>query len=130
MKIVIDTNVFVSSFFGGNPKKIIDLWKQGHLTLCVSDKTLDEYLAVLQRLGLEDEKELGELIEFFSRGFNLLFTKKTPRLEVVKNDPEDDKFIECAVELKAEYIITGDKALESIGEFMGIKKDWCRSSSN
>jgi len=121
MKIVIDTNVFVSSFFGGNPKKIIDFWKQDHFILCVSDKILDEYIAVLQRLGLEDEKELGELLELFSRGNNMLFTKKTSHLEIVKDDPEDDKFIECAVELEAGFIITGDRALLSVGEYMGIK---------
>jgi uncharacterized protein len=39
----------------------------------------------------------------------------------VKEDPEDDKFIECAVALKAEVIITGDKALKTMGEYMRIK---------
>jgi predicted nucleic acid-binding protein len=36
MKVVIETNIFVSSFFGGKPKKVIDLWKKGNLTLCLS----------------------------------------------------------------------------------------------
>jgi len=39
----------------------------------------------------------------------------------VKNDPDDDKFIECAVALKVEVIITGDKALKAMNEYMGIK---------
>lgn len=50
---VVDTNVFVSSFFGGNPRKVIDLWKTGELTLCLSTPIVDEYVAVLRRLGLE-----------------------------------------------------------------------------
>jgi len=36
MRVVIDTNVFVSSFFGGTPRKIIDLWKNRDITLCLS----------------------------------------------------------------------------------------------
>ena len=121
MKVVIDTNIFVSSFFGGNPRRIIDLWKTEKITLCLSKDILDEYIEVLQRIGLQDEDELGELLALFKRGFNMLFTTKTPKVKVVKDDPDDDKFIECALALKAEVIVTGDKAIEAVGEYMGIK---------
>ena len=121
MKVVIDTNIFVSSFFGGNPRRIIDLWKTEKITLCLSKEILDEYIEVLQRIGLQGEDELGELLSLFKKGFNMLFTTKTPKVKVVKNDPDDDKFIECAVALKAEVIVTGDKAIEAVGEYMGIK---------
>ena len=121
IRAVIDTNVFVSSFFGGNPKKIIDLWKNEEILLCLSKDILDEYLDVLQRVGLKDENEIEELLSFFAKGFNILFTTNTPKINAVKDDPEDDKFIECAVALKADVIITGDKALKTIGEYMGIK---------
>jgi uncharacterized protein len=121
MKVVIDTNVFVSSFFGGNPRKIIDLWKKGEISLCVSKNILDEYIEVLQRIGLGDGREIEELLSLFAKGFNILFTTKTPKIKAVRNDPDDDKFIECAVGLKAEVIITGDKALKAMNEYMGIK---------
>jgi len=121
MKVVIDTNVFVSSFFGGNPRKIIDLWKKGEISLCLSKDILDEYVDVLQRIGLGDEREIEELLSLFARGINIIFTTKTPKVKVVKDHPEDDKFIECAIALKAEVIITGDKALKRIGKYMGIK---------
>jgi len=120
MRAVVDTNVFVSSFFGGKPRKIIDLWRDGKLLLCLSKEIIDEYFEVLKRLGLEDEEELAELLALFSRGFNIAFTAKTPKIEVV-NDPDDNKFVECAVALKADVIITGDKALEAVGEYMGIE---------
>jgi predicted nucleic acid-binding protein len=42
-------------------------------------------------------------------------------MKVVKEDPGDDKYIECAVALKAEFLITGDKALKALREYMGIK---------
>lgn len=121
MRVVIDTNIFVSSFFGGKPRKVIDLWRKGRITLCLSKAILDEYVEVLQRMGLEDEKELAELLSLFASGFNMVFTTKTPKIKVVEDDPGDDKFIECAVALKARAVITGDKALESLGEYMGIK---------
>jgi len=120
MRAVVDTNVFVSSFFGGKPRKIIDLWRDGKLLLCLSKEIIDEYFEVLKRLGLEDEEELAELLALFSRGFNIAFTAKTPKIEVV-NDPDDNKFVECSVALKADVIITGDKALEAVGEYMGIE---------
>lgn len=121
MKAVIDTNVFVSSFFGGNPGKIIDLWEAGELTLCLSAPLVEEYAAVSRSLGLEGEDELGELLDLFARGTFILFAAKTPKLSIVQADPGDNKFIECAVALKADVIITGDRALGQIGSYMGIR---------
>jgi hypothetical protein len=119
--VVVDTNVFVSSFFGGNPRKIVDLWKRGEVTLCLSRAIVDEYVEVLRRLGLQNEREMDELLGIFARGFHVVFTANTPELHVVKEDPDDDKFIECAVALKAEYIISGDRRLTAVQEYMGIK---------
>ena len=122
MKVVIDTNIFVSSFFGGNPKKIIDLWKnEKNNPLPVPCSILDEYIDVLGRIGMKDEAELEELLSLFAKGFNILFTTKTPKIKIVKNDPDDDKFIECAVALKADAVITGDGEVLAIQEYMGIR---------
>ena len=121
IKVVLDTNVFVSSFFGGNRRKVITLWKTGEVTLCLSRPIIDEYIEVLQRLGLQDEKELGELLGLFARGFHSVFTATTPKLYVVEDDPDDNKFIECAVALKADFIISGDKSFTAIQDYMGIK---------
>ena len=120
-KVVVDTNVFVSSFFGGNPRKIMDLWKSGQLTLSFSRPIIDEYVGVLQRLGLKDKRELSELLSLFAHGFHVLFSAKTPELHLVEKDPDDDKFIECAVALKADFVISGDKALIAIQDYMGIR---------
>lgn len=121
MKVVIDTNIFVSSFFGGNPKKIIDLWKNEKVTLCLSHAVLDEYIDVLGRIGMKDEAELEELLSLFAKGFNILFTTKTPKIKIVKNDPDNDKFIECAAVLKADAVITGDREMLKVREYMGIR---------
>ncbi len=121
IKVVLDTNVFVSSFFGGNPRDILNLWKTGEITLCLSRAIVDEYIEVLGRLGLQNERELGELLGLFARGFHVQFTAKTPELHIVEEDPDDDKFIECAVALKARVVISGDKALRAIQNYMGIQ---------
>ena len=120
-RVVVDTNVFVSSFFGGNPRKIIDLWKSDQIVLCLSRPIVDEYVEVLRRMGLQNERELEELLSLFAHGFHVLFTAKTPNLNIIEKDPDDNKFIECAVALNSKSIISGDKALQEIKDYMGIK---------
>jgi hypothetical protein len=120
MRVVVDTNVFVSSFFGGIPRKIVDLWKNGQVILCLSKPIVDEFVEVLRRLGLQNEIELHELMSLFAQGAGILFSAITPRLKIVDKDPDDNKFIECAVALNATYVVSGDKSLLSVGGYMGI----------
>jgi hypothetical protein len=120
-RVVIDTDVFVSSFFGGNPRRIIDLWKTGKVILCLSRPINEEYVDVLRRLGLGNEKELGELLSLFEQGFHVLFSAQTPKLNIVLDDPDDNKFIECAVALNAGFLVSGDKQLTAIKDYMRIK---------
>jgi len=121
MIVVLDTNVFVSSFFGGNPRRIIDLWKTGRLTIGLSPAIIDEYNEVLGRLGLAGEPELKEILDLLASGAGIMFTADPPDLRVVKDDPDDDKFLACAVALRAEAVITGDKALRAVGSFGRIR---------
>jgi len=119
-RVVVDTNVFVSSFFGGYPKKVVDLWKTGRIHLCLSRSIIEEYMTVLQRLGLQNTDELNQLLRVFASGHNNVFAAKVPTLNIVSDDPDDNRFIECAVALKAEAIVSGDRHLKSIGNYMGI----------
>ena len=120
MRVVIDTNVFVSSFFGGKPKDVIDLWTGGAVTLCLSADILDEYVGVLRRLGVAQEDELADLLGLFATGRNCLFAARPPEIHVVERDRDDDKFFGCAVKLKARYIVSGDKAMLEVGNYCGI----------
>ena len=121
MIVVLDTNVFVSSFFGGNPRRIIDLWKTGRYKIGLSPAIIEEYIEVLGRLGLTGEPELKEILDFLAQGTGIVFSANSPDLRVVKDDPDDDKFVACAVALKAEIVVTGDKALRKVGSFGGIR---------
>jgi len=120
MKAVIDTNIFISSFFGGKPRRVIDLWKTGNLILCFSADILDEYMRVLHRMGLEPEEELAELVDLLATSPNVSFVRDPDPVRVVVEDPDYDKFIACALALKAGVIISGDKALLEIIQYRGI----------
>ncbi len=120
MRVVLDTNVLVSSFFGGKPKQIIDLWRTGRLTLCLSQPIVDEYLEVLRRLGLEDAVLIKEFIGVLGSTPHCIYTAKTPRIQVVEEDPDDDKFIECAMALQATAVVSGDRALLRLERYMDI----------
>jgi putative PIN family toxin of toxin-antitoxin system len=119
-RVVIDTNVFISSFFGGVPRKIIDLWRDGEITICLTQPIIEEYIKVLRRLGLTDESEILKLTKLFAEGHNSLFTANTPKVLVVNDDPDDNKFIECAVALDSKVIISGDIHLKSIKKYVDI----------
>ena len=75
MNVVIDTNVFVSSFLSlqGPPKRVIDLWKTGRIILCLSRDIIAEYVEVLARFGLAGQPELRELLDLFARRVNIIF---------------------------------------------------------
>ncbi len=120
LKVVFDTNVFIPSFFGGIPRQIINCWKNGKITLCFSQEIIEEYIEVLTRLGLQDKNEIQNLTKLFAEGYNSIFTAKTPHLEIVEEDPDDNKFIECAVALDSKIIISGDKHLLVIKKYIDI----------
>ncbi|MEE9308274.1 MAG: putative toxin-antitoxin system toxin component, PIN family [Spirochaetia bacterium] len=123
MRVVVDTNVLVSSFLTpkGHPRAVIDLWKTGQISLCVSEEILEEYLEVLARLGLRGEPELKNLLRMFKRKENLVFRKVAAHFHRVKEDPADDKFIDCAIGARARYIISGDSHLLKVKQFKTVK---------
>ena len=123
MRIVIDTNIFVSSFFSpeGNPRVIIDLWKSGKAILCVTEDILEEYVEVLARLGLAEEPELQELLQLFQRRSNIVYVTSAPNFSVIAKDPDDDKFVGCAVVSGAKIVISGDKHLQDLKSFKDIQ---------
>jgi len=122
VKIVIDTNVFVSSFLNpkGTPRRIIDLWKRGIVTLCLCAEILAEYLEVLSRFGLAGEPELRELLDLFKARQGIDFVVIDNDLHAIEADPADDKFLECALKASAACIVSGDKHLKGLQVYKGV----------
>ena len=123
MRVVVDTNVFISSLLntGGNPRKVIDLWRFEKITLCLTKEILAEYFAVLGRFGMSEEPEGGELVQLFQKHYNQVFLTSVPTISAISEDPADNKFIECAVAADAKYIISGDRHLLNLKVFKGIR---------
>lgn len=119
-KIVVDTNILVSaSFWKGNPYKIIELAAQGKIKIFSSVEILEEFAKVLKRDFKTGEEELKKRIETFLKIIKLVSPQI--KIQVVKEDPDDDKVLEAALEANAHFIVSGDKHLLKIKEFKGIK---------
>jgi putative PIN family toxin of toxin-antitoxin system len=120
MRVVVDTNVMVSSFFGGAPRAVIDLWRRGEITLCLSRDLVDEYVDVLARLSLNPDL-LRELLGLWASGYHAIFAESPRPLQILKDDPDDNMLFECAVALEAKAIVTGDKAVRRVGRYMDVR---------
>ena len=120
MRVVIDTSIFIASFWEGRSRTAVELWKKGKITLCVSEAILKEYLKIIPRFNRLN-KEAGELLSLFKARKNIKMITPSKRLKVIKEDPVDNKFIECAAEAKAEYIISADKHLRNLRKYQGVR---------
>jgi uncharacterized protein len=103
MRVVIDTNVVVSRYLSshGAPAQVFDAWQEKRFDLLVSDPILEEYERALKYPHVRakhqlNDTEIAEIIEQFSDLAKMV--TPTTSIAVVAADPEDDKFIECAVE--------------------------------
>jgi putative PIN family toxin of toxin-antitoxin system len=111
--------VVVSSFFGGKPREIINLWRDLKFALCLTDEILAEYLEVIARFG-QVKEEVREFLSLLDESENVVFVNPAERIHVVTADPEDNKFLECAVVARAAVIVSGDQHLLDLKEFRGI----------
>lgn len=122
IKVVIDTNVFVSAIlFDGELDKLINLWKRKKFTFLLSKEILEEYIKVLSYKKFElSDKIIKRIIyeELLPYTKNIKVKK---RINIIKKDPSDNIFLECALEGKANYIISGDKHLLQLKQYKSIK---------
>jgi len=120
MRVVLDTNVFISGlFFSGPPFQILEGWKNGKFEIVVSAEILDEY----RRVGVElsEKYPIVDLTPFFELLISHASVVHAPPLdERVCSDPGDDKFVACALAGRSKYICSGDKALLKISGYKGI----------
>ena len=122
MKIVIDTNVVISgTFFGGHPQSILRAVVEGKVLASATAEIVDERM--LQRGQGRIRKEI--LFPFMEK-LHLI----EPHSDIhVSRDPDDDKFISCANDAKALYIVSGDADLLVLGRYENIEiitaKEFC-----
>jgi len=123
-RAVLDTNVFVSAFLSRNPssptKELIQRWQADEFTLLVCDALLDEISEKLLERGIDED----QVIEFLA-----LLTRLAEWVDLLPGmiqpivvDPDDDAIFACALEGKADFLVTYDPHLLSLGdEYQGVK---------
>ncbi len=125
MKVVLDANIYVSSMINtqGNPHHIIQRWAQGDFDVLVSTSIINEIGRVLRypriaKRHQQGEKEIEKFLELLSS--EAIVIEPSKRLDVIQADESDNRYLECAIEGKAQYIISGDNHLLNVGEYRGI----------
>ena len=121
MRIVLDTNVLISALmFGGNPREILHKAIRGEFRLCLSEEILSELSEVLQR------PRFGFSVTMVNQVISELgvISDLVVPLHVVseiKDDPADDRILECAIEAGADYLVSGGKHLLELGEYSSVR---------
>ncbi len=120
MKIVLDTNVFISGiFFHGIPYDILNAWRHGRVHLIVSPDILNEYRRVATQLmksfpGVDPEPFIDLLMVKAS------MVESTSLPEQVCTDTADEMFLSCALASRTRIVVSGDKALLKTSGYRGI----------
>ena len=120
MKVVIDTNVFVSGiFFTGPPYMVLEAWKDGHIQLVTSPVILAEYREVALRLS--EQYPVIDILPFIDLVMvhaEIIQAESLP--SPVCEDPDDDMFLACALAGDCQIIISGDKHLLKLNGYQDI----------
>jgi putative PIN family toxin of toxin-antitoxin system len=120
MRLVLDTNVFISGvFFSGPPFDILNAWRTDKVEIVISPEILDEYRRVGDELAEHYPKiELAPFLELLVAKARIIHVP--PLDERICSDPDDDKFLACALAGQTKFICSGDKALLKISGYRGI----------
>jgi putative PIN family toxin of toxin-antitoxin system len=121
VKVVLDTNVFVSGvFFSGPPYQILEAWRGGELELVMSTDILDEYRRVATVLADQfPPVDLHAILDFIE--IEAVFFDAPTLSERVCDDPDDDKFLACVLAGETKVIVSGDKHLQRISGYREIE---------
>jgi putative PIN family toxin of toxin-antitoxin system len=120
MRIVIDTNVVASAiFFGGRPAALLRMVITRTLSAVATEEIVDEYQETVNYLMKKYSEKLDEfsLIPVVSA---MEIIPASHNIHVCR-DPDDDKFISCAVDGQCYYIVSGDKDLLTLGNYENIR---------
>ena len=121
MRIILDTNVVISGiFFAGPPYQILKAWREGKLHLLISEEILAEYRRVGETLALQFPSiDLLPILDMLRANAEVISVKYLS--EPVCDDPDDDKFLACALAGECKLIVSGDKHLLKVSGFRSIK---------
>jgi putative PIN family toxin of toxin-antitoxin system len=121
MKVVLDSNIFISSFFWkGAPRRIFDRVTNGLDELYITDEILQETATVMSRKKFGAEgKEIDDYINIIKGCSIKVFPKN--EVERISRDKDDNKILECGFEGYVDFIITGDDDLLVLKNYKNIR---------
>ena len=120
-RVVIDTNVFISAFiFGGKPLEIIRLLLKGEIELYISPFIVNEIVRIFREKFAWEESKIEEILDMIKT--KTIEVYPNFRVSIISGKDDDNRILECALEGKVNYIISGDKRhILPLREFEGIK---------
>lgn len=121
MRVVLDTNVLISGiFFSGPPAGILAAWAEGSFELVSSVEILAEYRRVADRVSKEFTSiDINPILDLVTREARIVEPLAVPAAAC--DDPDDLKFLACALAGGADCVVTGDRALLRAAGFKGIE---------
>ena len=122
MNVILDTNVFVSGIFweGNFCSQIIEKWKEGRFNLISSTEIINELIKTLSNFKIQMPKEMiDEWKNLIIK--NSIMVEPNIKIDIVKDDPDDNKFLEAAITGNADLIISQDKHLLKLNEYNKIR---------
>ena len=125
MKIVIDANLFASALIEpeSNPGRILDLVKQNQVELILSPAIIREIKRILlyPRLQKYHHKTVQEIDAYFEDVLMFAWIVEGEKtVDIIKDDPSDNRYLACAYEGEADYIVSGDHHLLDLETYQGI----------
>lgn len=120
MKVVFDTNIFISAFVipGGKAEEVYLHVLKGDFDLYSSVAILTETAQKLREKFAWPENQIVRLLKAISKVATVIKTR--PHLHILPDEP-DNRILECALEAKADFIVSGDRHLLSLKHFQNIK---------
>jgi putative PIN family toxin of toxin-antitoxin system len=120
-QVVADSNVFVSALvYGGKPLEVLEMGLEREIHLLTSPAILEETLGVLRdKFGYTPQQLEESKLRVEAACYSIV--RPSVKLDVVKDDPDDNKVLELAVQMANSVIVSGDKHLLKLGEFQGVK---------
>jgi uncharacterized protein len=110
MRVCLDTNVLIKIFLPHSPFiEILGDLTNGRITLVVSNEILLEYEEVVVReFGSDRWRKIESLLNILARLHGVAEVQPHFRFGLIRDDPDDNKFTDCAIAGKADFIITYD----------------------
>ena len=119
MRAVADTNVYISALnFGGTAEEVLALARVHAIELFVSPSILAEVEGVLLRKFHWSEKGVRQATGLIREFAQLVRPKEA--IHVITDDEPDNRILECALEARADAVISGDRHLRQLGTFRGM----------